>query len=99
MNYKRREFIKIGANLAAGFALSPVACKLMPKETEADKLKTFGIQLWTVKTALRKDPRGVLKQLSADGYKQIESFEEDGTGIFWGMSNTDFKKYMDDLGM
>src|SRR5439155_10667808 len=48
--------------------------------------------------ALAKDPRGMLKQLSEDGYKQIESFEG-GKGIFWGMSNTDFKKYMDDLGM
>jgi sugar phosphate isomerase/epimerase len=36
--------------------------------------------------------------LSQDGYKQIESFEG-GKGMFWGMTNTDFKKYMDDLGM
>jgi sugar phosphate isomerase/epimerase len=98
MNYKRREFIKLGGNLVAGFALAPIACKLMPKETEADKLKAFGIQLWTVKNALAKDPKGVLKQLSSDGYKQIESFEG-SKGMFWGMSNTDFKKYMDDLGM
>ncbi len=98
MNYNRREFMKFGSNLAAGFALAPIACKLMPKETEGDKLKAFGIQLWTVKIALNKDPQGVLKQLSADGYKQIESFEG-SKGMFWGMSNTDFKKYMDDLGM
>jgi sugar phosphate isomerase/epimerase len=98
MNYKRRDFIKLGSNLATGFALAPIACKLMPKEDEADKLKAFGIQLWTVKGALAKDPQGVLKQLSSDGYKQIESFEG-SKGIFWGMSNTDFKKYMDDLGM
>ena len=99
MNYKRREFIKLGGNLAAGFALAPVACKLMPKETEPDKLNAFGIQLWTVKNAMAKDPKGVLKQLAADGYRQIESFEHKDLGIFWGMNNTDFKKYMDDLGM
>ncbi len=69
----------------------------MPNETDSDKLKAFGIQLWTVKTALAKDPKGVLKQLGADGYKLIESFEGK-MGMFWGMSNTDFKKYMDDLG-
>jgi len=51
-----------------------------------------------VKNALGKDPKAVLKQLSSDGYKQIESFEG-SKGMFWGMSNTDFKKYMDDLGM
>jgi len=101
MKYQRRDFIKLGGNIAAGLALSPLACKLMPKESEENNLKTFGIQLWSVKVALRKDPKGVLKQLSADGYKQIESFEDskDSRGIFWGMTNTDFKKYMDDLGM
>ena len=98
MDYNRRDFIKIGGNMAAGFALAPVACKLMPKEDEGSKLDKFGIQLWTVKTALAKDPQGVLKQLAADGYKQIESFEG-SKGMFWGMSNTEFKKYMDDLGM
>ena len=98
MNYKRREFIKMSSNLAAGLALAPIAGKLVPAEDGADKLKAFGIQLWTVKTALAKDPRGVLKQLSADGYKQIESFEG-SKGMFWGMTNTEFKKYMNDLGM
>jgi sugar phosphate isomerase/epimerase len=104
MKYKRRDFIKLGGNFAAAFALAPVACKLMPKEkemgkeTETAKLDKFGIQLWTIKNALGKDPQGMLKQLSEDGYKQIESFEG-AKGIFWGMSNTDFKKYMDDLGM
>jgi sugar phosphate isomerase/epimerase len=32
------------------------------------------------------------------GYKQIESYEGD-KGMFWGMTNIEFKKYMDDLGM
>jgi sugar phosphate isomerase/epimerase len=98
MNHRRREFIKLSGNIVAGFALSPLACKLMPKENAGDQLNAFGIQLWTVKNALGKDPQGVLKQLSADGYKQIESFEG-SKGMFWGMTNTDFKKYMDDLGM
>src|SRR5882724_7523675 len=75
MNYKRREFIRMGGNLAAAFALAPVAGKLFSNENEKDKLDKFGIQLWTVKMALAKDPQGVLKQLSQDGYKQIESFE------------------------
>jgi len=97
MSYKRREFIKLGSNLAASIALAPLAGKFL-NENQNAKLDKFGIQLWTVKNALGKDPQGVLKQLSEDGYKQIESFEG-SKGIFWGMSNTDFKKYMDDLGM
>src|SRR5690242_14649053 len=98
MNYKRREFLKVGGSLAAAFAAAPIAGKLLKNEMEEAKLDRFGIQLWTVKNALGKDPQGVLKQLSQDGYKLIESFEG-GKGIFWGMSNTEFKKYMDDLGM
>src|SRR6187455_575739 len=97
MNHKRREFIKLGGNLAVSLALAPLAGKFSD-EAGHDKLDKFGIQLWTVKNALGKDPQAVLKQLSEDGYKQIESFEG-SKGMFWGMSNTDFKKYMDDLGM
>jgi sugar phosphate isomerase/epimerase len=97
MDYKRREFIKIGGSLAAGLMLAPVASDLILNETD-DKLKAFGIQLWTVKKALGEDPKGVLKQLSVDGYKIIESFQGN-KGMFWGMSNTEFKKYMDELGM
>jgi sugar phosphate isomerase/epimerase len=97
MNYKRREFIKLGSSMAASLALAPLACEFLNNSQNAT-LDKFGIQLWTVKNALAKDPQGVLKQLSGDGYKQIESFEG-AKGMFWGMSNTDFKKYMDDLGM
>jgi len=101
MNYKRREFIKLSGNLATGLALAPLACKLMPKEKEQEEgnVKTFGIQLYSVRDDLPKDPKGVLKQISSFGYKQIESYEHKDLGIFWGMSNTEFKKYMDDLGM
>jgi sugar phosphate isomerase/epimerase len=60
--------------------------------------RTFGIQLWTLRDDMPADPKGVLKQVAAMGYKQIESFEGK-TGIYWGMSNIDFKKYVNDLGM
>ena len=99
MNYKRREFIKLSGNLAAGFALAPVACKLMPKEDESAKIKTFGIQLYSLRDILPNDPKGILKQVASDGYKQIESYQHDKLGMFWGMSSMEFKKYMDDLGM
>jgi sugar phosphate isomerase/epimerase len=96
MKYKRREFLKLGGNFAAGFALAPLACKLMPKED--GNIKTFGLQLWSVRDDLAKDPKGVLKQLSLDGYKQIESFEG-SKGMFWGMTNKEFKSYLDGVGL
>ena len=63
-----------------------------------NKLKNYGIQLWTVKQALAKDAKGVLKQLASFGYTQIESFEG-AQGMFWGMSPTEFKKHVEGLGM
>ena len=61
-------------------------------------LTAFGLQLYSLRDDLPKDPKGILKQVSSFGYKQIEGFEGK-QGIFWGMKHTDFKKYMDDLGM
>jgi len=93
---KRNEFLK----LSGGLALAGLASKsgFASFTGEAAKLKNFGIQLWSVRDDLAKDPKGVLKQLSSYGYKQIESFEG-GKGMFWGMSNTEFKAEMDKLGM
>jgi sugar phosphate isomerase/epimerase len=94
MSNSRRDFLLNSA--LAGLAMSvPFRNQLMAM---APTGKPYGMQLWTVKEALAKDPLAVLKHLSASGYKQIESFEGD-KGIFWGMKNTEFKKTMDGLGM
>jgi sugar phosphate isomerase/epimerase len=117
MDFKRREFLRLTANLAAGIAIVPLACNSSSNEEKAKEtaaadtsasanttaeagtaLTSFGLQLYTLRDDLPKDPKGVLKQVSAFGYKQIEGYEGKD-GMFWGMSNTDFKKYMDDLGM
>jgi sugar phosphate isomerase/epimerase len=94
MSNSRRSFLR-------GVALTSVALS-MPFKNElmamAANTKPFGLQLWSVKQALAKDPLAVLKQIAANGYKKVESFEG-GKGMFWGMKNTEFKKLMDDLGM
>ena len=94
MSNTRRSFLRQTA--LAGLALAtPFSKELMAMSTTQRK---FGIQLWTVKDALYKDPIAVFKHLSASGYKHIESFEG-AKSMFWGMKNTEFKKLMDDLGM
>lgn len=115
MHFKRRQFLKLGGNLAAALALGPVACKLSSNEKANDDaakdstdaannqaaataLGSFGLQLYTLRDDMPKDPKGILKKVASFGYRQIESYEGP-QGMFWGMSNTDFKKYMDDLGM
>lgn len=100
MNYKRREFLKMGGNLAAGLAIIPFGSKFMFNSNRGNrKAKSlYGLQLYSLREDMPKDPKGVLKQVASFGYKQVEGFEGP-MGIYWGMSNTEFKKYMDDLGM
>lgn len=61
-------------------------------------LSQFGLQLYTLRDDLPKDPKGILKQAASFGYKQFEGFEGP-KGMFWGMKNTEYKKYLDDLGV
>lgn len=65
---------------------------------QRETLNDFGIQLWTVKEAMLENPKEVLRQLAAFGYTQVESFEGE-KGIFWGMKNTEFCNFVEDLGM
>ena len=100
MSYKRRDFIK---TTAAGLAITAVTGKLLGCNSSSQlgdggTLKEFGLQLYTLRDVLPKDPKGILKQVANMGYKQIESYEGE-KGMFWGMTNIEFKKYMDDLGM
>ena len=61
-------------------------------------IKNFGLQLWTVKEDMDKDPRGTLKQIASFGYTEIEGFEG-SKGIYWGMTPADFENYTKDLGI
>lgn len=97
MSYSRKSFLKTSGALVTGLAIGTVpflkACGPATR-TELD----FGVQLYTLRDVIPNDPEGTLRQLSEFGYKQIESY--DGPmGIYWGMGNTGFKQYMDDLGM
>ncbi len=100
MSNKRRDFIK---QAAAGLAITAISgqlpgCSSSAQAGATGNLKNFGLQLYTLRDAMPADPKGVLKQVAGMGYKQVESFEG-AKGMFWGMTNTEFKKYMDDLGM
>src|SRR3954468_11002735 len=101
MNYRRRDFLKVTSALASGIALTGIgssfaACNSTSKL--AGSKNKFGLQLYSLRDDLPKDPKGVLKQVASFGYQQIEGFEGP-MGIYWGMKNTEFKRYMDELGM
>lgn len=61
-------------------------------------ISALGLQLYSLRDDLPKDPKGILKQVASFGYKEVESFEG-AQGMFWGMGHTGFKQYMDELGM
>jgi len=100
MNSSRRNFLKKAGMIAvSAFALNALEAFKISAHI-ASPIKEFGIQLWTVRQDMAKDPKGVLKQLAADGYKQIESFSSGPSGdIFWGMTAYDFKNYCDSIGL
>ena len=86
MSTSRRSFIKQTGLLTAGALIASDRLFAARK-----KAKNFGLQLWSIRDDLAKDPQGVLKQIASFGYKQIESFEG-GKGMFWGMQPAEFKK-------
>jgi sugar phosphate isomerase/epimerase len=110
MQLNRRKFInRVGAAAAGALILPQWACQSGEQKTAAaatetaaaaaqPSLQNFGIQLYTVRDVIPADPKGTIKQLADYGYTQIESYEGE-QGMFWGMSNTEFKQYLDGLGL
>jgi len=90
--YTRKEFLQLSSSAIAAFALQN--CFSNPEK----KPGTFGLQLYTIRDIFEKDPKAAIKQIAGFGYKQLEGYER-AFGLFWGMKNTDFKKYVEDLGM
>lgn len=89
----RRTFTRLSAGLAMG-ALGMPALSARPEQ----KLKQIGVQLYTVREAMGKDPAGTLEKIAKIGYTQVESagYSE---GKFYGMAPADFKKLLADLGL
>jgi sugar phosphate isomerase/epimerase len=100
MQHNRRNFIKLTSGATAGLAFSSMTgfSLLSTCNESTERIKSFGLQLWTLRDEMPKDPMGVLKQVASLGYTHVESFEGP-KGMFWGMKNTEFKKYIADLGM
>lgn len=92
----RKHFLQ----MSGGATLSVALASCFGGKASASKgtIKSLGLQLYSLRDDLPKDPRDVLRKVASFGYKEVESFEG-AQGMFWGMTNKEFKKYMDDLGM
>lgn len=89
----RRKFIKQSSILST-FALMPISGFSM---TSKKKYK-MGLQLFTIRDAMAKDPVNTLKTVRSLGYEDGEIFGYDGeSGTYYGMPSADFKTLIDDL--
>ena len=91
----RRNFIKLSGTVAVG--LSTTSYGNILSNTKGS-IKNLGIQLYTLRDDLPKDPKNILQQIASFGFKEIESYEGKD-GMFWGLGHKGFKAYMDELGM
>lgn len=60
----------------------------------------MGLQLFTVRDDMSKDPVGTLKAVRKMGYEDFEIYGFDAeNGTFYGFKSAEFKKVLDDLGL
>jgi len=87
----RRSFLKNTTLLSAGLMVAPSAFK--PKN------QLIGLQLYTVRDAMAKDPKGTLRRVAKIGYNSVEGATYTGDEKFYGMSPKEFKDVLKDNGL
>lgn len=93
MNTSRRSFIRNSSLLIAGTALLSKTAFASSKPNEI-----MGLQLYSVRDDMKKDPKGTLKYVAEIGYKHVEHAGYTD-GKFYGYTPVEFKKVMDDFGL
>lgn len=88
---KRREFV-INTSLASVGGLSLLRCKA----AEASERDDIGLQLYTVRDDMDRDPKGTLKAIADMGYTHVENagYKE---GKYYGMNQGDYMSILNDL--
>jgi sugar phosphate isomerase/epimerase len=87
----RRSFIKSTSLVSAGILLAPKEFKM--------KSSLIGLQLYTVRDAMAKDPSGTLAQVAATGYNSVEGATYTGSEKFYDMSPGEFRKLLKQNGL
>jgi sugar phosphate isomerase/epimerase len=90
---KRREFLQRGALGLA--AMSAVSQDLMAAKKAKHQV---GIQLYSIRDDMKKDPIANLKILAEMGYKNVEHASYSDRK-FYGFTAKEFRKILDDLGL
>lgn len=87
----RRTFIKQSGILSAGLMINP--SELLKKQ------KNVGIQLYTLRELVGKDPKGVIQNIAAAGYKEVEMFGLGADNKFFGLTTNEFAQLLKDNGL
>ncbi len=83
----RRNFIKQSGLITAGVMINPA--DLLKKQ------KSVGIQLYSVRDEIFKDPKGVLQKIATAGYNEVEMFGLDAiTNKFYGLTVKEFAQLL-----
>ena len=93
MKTSRRDFLKHSGAAVAGVSIFSKLNFLTPAEKEL-----VGVQLYSIRADMGKDPLGTLKKLAEMGYKNVEHANYVNRK-FYGYPPAEFKKILDDLGI
>lgn len=88
----RRSFIQSAALLSAGALVSPALLA-------AHKSRHIGLQLYTVRDAMQKDPAGTLARVAKMGYTSVEGATYTGSQKFYGMTPVAFASLLKQNGL
>lgn len=92
----RREFLKRSVLLTAG---AVVGSRLLAEGTfSKTPHKIVGLQLYSLRDAMKKDVPGTLKKTAKMGYQTLETAGY-GDGKLYGYAPAEFRKMCEDLGM
>lgn len=89
----RREFLKSATLAFAGTAILPGTFLDL-----AQPVRHLGVQLYSVRDSMAKDPIGTLKAIAEMGYKEVEAFGY-SDGKMFGMSISEYLKVLKDNGL
>ncbi|MFT4834912.1 MAG: sugar phosphate isomerase/epimerase [Flavobacteriaceae bacterium] len=89
----RRTFIKNSAVISSGVLAIP-SCLSVSSKKEYE----IGVQLYTVRDQMGKDPEGTLSKIADMGYKEIESAGYQ-SGKMYGFAGKEFQTILSDLGL
>jgi sugar phosphate isomerase/epimerase len=97
--FSRRDFLRGSSALLGGAFLTPSLLDLAAPPRESHTC----LQLYSVRDAMKKDPKGTLEQLAKIGFKEVEPASYIYPGVFftrkvYGYTSKEFRKIADDLG-